>query len=66
MLFIAAFAVAHFAGRRQGPLLLTAIGPFPSAAALLDAIEAAVLGHAAGADQADDVTLLAVRRASVG
>jgi len=32
------------------------------AAALLDAIESAVLAHAAGWEQADDITLLAVRR----
>jgi sigma-B regulation protein RsbU (phosphoserine phosphatase) len=35
----------------------------PSASALLDKIESAVLAHAAGWEQADDVTLLAVRRA---
>ena len=33
------------------------------ASALLDAIESAVLAHAAGWEQADDITLLAVRRA---
>jgi serine phosphatase RsbU (regulator of sigma subunit) len=33
-----------------------------SAAALLDAIEADVSAHAGGTDQADDITLLAVRR----
>ena len=32
------------------------------ASALLDAIESAVLAHAAGREQADDITLLAVRR----
>jgi sigma-B regulation protein RsbU (phosphoserine phosphatase) len=32
------------------------------ASALLDAIESAVLAHAAGWEQADDITLLAVRR----
>jgi len=32
------------------------------ASALLDAIESAVLAHAAGCEQADDITLLAVRR----
>ena len=32
------------------------------AAALLDAVESAVLAHAAGWEQADDITLLAVRR----
>ncbi len=38
--------------------------PAPSAAELLDAIEAGVLAHAAGSEQADDITLLAVRRSS--
>ncbi len=38
--------------------------PVTCAAALLDAIEAGVLAHASGAEQADDITLLAVRRAS--
>jgi serine phosphatase RsbU (regulator of sigma subunit) len=33
-----------------------------SASALLDAIESAVLAHAAGREQADDIALLAVRR----
>jgi serine phosphatase RsbU (regulator of sigma subunit) len=47
-------------------LLALVAEPFPSAAALLDAIEAAVLAHAAGADQADDITLLAIRRAPIG
>jgi sigma-B regulation protein RsbU (phosphoserine phosphatase) len=32
-------------------------------AALLDAIESSVVAHAAGWEQADDITLLAVRRA---
>jgi serine phosphatase RsbU (regulator of sigma subunit) len=34
--------------------------PSSGAAALLDRVEAAVLAHAAGAEQADDITLLAV------
>jgi serine phosphatase RsbU (regulator of sigma subunit) len=37
-------------------------GAATPAAALLDAIESAVLAHAAGWEQADDITLLAVRR----
>jgi serine phosphatase RsbU (regulator of sigma subunit) len=36
--------------------------PSSGAAALLDRVEAAVLAHAAGAEQADDITLLAVLR----
>ena len=37
-------------------------GSSSPAAALLDSIESAVLAHAAGWEQADDITLLAVRR----
>ncbi len=38
--------------------------PAPSAAALLDRIEARVREHMAGVDQSDDITMLAVRRVS--
>ena len=44
-------------------LLALLSGPVASAASLLDSVESSVLAHAAGADQADDITLLAVRRA---
>jgi sigma-B regulation protein RsbU (phosphoserine phosphatase) len=44
-------------------LLSLLAGPAASAASLLDTIEKSVLDHAAGADQTDDITLLAVRRA---
>ncbi|HSP93364.1 MAG TPA: SpoIIE family protein phosphatase [Thermoanaerobaculia bacterium] len=44
----------------EGRLLALLGQPVASAAALLDAIEAGVLAHAAGAEQADDITLLAV------
>lgn len=37
-------------------------GASSTASGLLDAVESAVLAHAAGWDQADDITLLAVRR----
>jgi serine phosphatase RsbU (regulator of sigma subunit) len=59
---------ARGASGRYGEARLLALlaGSFPSAAAPLDAIEAAVLAHAAGADQADDITMLAIRRASTG
>jgi phosphoserine phosphatase RsbU/P len=36
----------------------------PSAKALLDAVEAAVAAHAAGSEPSDDITMLAVRRAT--
>lgn len=36
--------------------------PAPSAAALLDRIEASLRAHIADADQFDDITMLAVRR----
>jgi len=36
--------------------------PFPSAAVLLDQIEASVQAFTAGAEQSDDITMLAVRR----
>lgn len=39
--------------------------PAPSVVALLDRIEAALRAHIADADQYDDITMLAVRRASV-
>ena len=39
--------------------------PSPSASTLLDRIEAAVRDHTAGADQSDDITMLAVRRAPI-
>jgi sigma-B regulation protein RsbU (phosphoserine phosphatase) len=39
--------------------------PSPSASALLDRIEASVRDHTAGADQSDDITMLAVRRAPI-
>ena len=39
--------------------------PVPSAAALLDRIEASLQAHIADADQFDDITMLAVRRAPV-
>ena len=42
--------------------LLALFSGVSSASSLLDAIEAAVLAHAAGREQADDITLLAVRR----
>ena len=48
----------------EGRLLALLDQPVASAAALLDAIEAAVLAHAAGSEQTDDITLLAVRRSS--
>jgi sigma-B regulation protein RsbU (phosphoserine phosphatase) len=41
---------------------LIAERPYDSAAALLDAIEAAVKEHTAGADPSDDITMLALRR----
>jgi sigma-B regulation protein RsbU (phosphoserine phosphatase) len=44
-------------------LLALLAGPVASARSLLDSVESSVLAHAAGADQADDITLLAVRRA---
>ena len=44
----------------EGRLLALLGQPVASAAALLDAIEAGVLAHAAGSEQADDITLLAV------
>jgi sigma-B regulation protein RsbU (phosphoserine phosphatase) len=44
-------------------LLALLAGPVASAVSLLDSVESSVLAHAAGADQADDITLLAVRRA---
>jgi sigma-B regulation protein RsbU (phosphoserine phosphatase) len=51
-------------GRYGEERLLSLIGrPVSSAASLLDAIEADVNAHVGGADQADDITLLAVRRA---
>jgi sigma-B regulation protein RsbU (phosphoserine phosphatase) len=34
----------------------------PTAAALLDRIDAAVAAHSAGAERSDDITMLAVRR----
>ena len=50
-------------GRYGEERLLSLIGrPLSSAASLLDAIEADVKAHVGGADQADDITLLAVRR----
>lgn len=47
--------------------LMSLIGnrPYPSAAALLDAIDTAVEAHTAGADPSDDVTMLALRRSAV-
>ena len=51
------------AGELYGEERLLALIPgISSAPSLLDAIEAAVLAHAAGREQADDITLLAVRR----
>jgi serine phosphatase RsbU (regulator of sigma subunit) len=44
----------------EGRLVALLGQPVASAAALLDAIEAGVLAHAAGSEQADDITLLAV------
>ncbi len=44
----------------EGRLLALLGRPVASAAALLDAIEAGVLAHAAGSEQTDDITLLAV------
>jgi len=50
-------------GRYGEERLLSLIGrPLSSAASLLDTIEADVKAHVGGADQADDITLLAVRR----
>ena len=43
-------------------LLASLREPVSSSSALLDAIEAGVLAHASGSEQADDITLLAVRR----
>ena len=48
----------------EGRLLALLADTVPSAAGLLDAIEAGVLAHAAGSEQTDDITLLAVRRFS--
>jgi phosphoserine phosphatase RsbU/P len=48
----------------EGRLLALLDQPVSSAAELLDAIEFGVLAHAAGSDQADDITLLAVRRSA--
>jgi sigma-B regulation protein RsbU (phosphoserine phosphatase) len=48
----------------EGRLLALLDQPVSSAAELLDAIESGVLAHAAGSDQADDITLLAVRRSA--
>ena len=50
-------------GRYGEERLLSLLGrPASSAAALLDAIEVDVSAHAGGTEQADDITLLAVRR----
>jgi serine phosphatase RsbU (regulator of sigma subunit) len=46
----------------EGRLLALLQGGAAPASTLLDTIEAAVLVHAAGCEQADDITLLAVRR----
>ena len=46
--------------------LMSLIGnrPYPSAAALLDAIDTAVRKHTANADPTDDITMLALRRSA--
>jgi phosphoserine phosphatase RsbU/P len=54
-------------GRYGEERLLSRLGRADSsAAALLDGIQADVTAHAGGADQADDITLLAVRRSFQG
>jgi sigma-B regulation protein RsbU (phosphoserine phosphatase) len=55
---------ARGAAGRYGEERLLALldAPVSTVAALLDAIEAGVLAHAAGAEQTDDITLLAIRR----
>jgi sigma-B regulation protein RsbU (phosphoserine phosphatase) len=49
----------------EGRLLALLDEPVSSASALLDAIDSGVLAYAAGSEQADDITLLAIRRSAL-